>query len=112
MIDSKKLYNWIKAEINPYGKPFKGTVFEFGNKVMNHIEAMEKQPKTDWIPCEERLPSEDGHYLTCDKHGNIHVFYHFHFFEYPFGITKNDARYYQPIAWQPLPQPYKKEGAE
>ena len=30
MIDEKKLINYINAEINPYGKPFNGTAYEFG----------------------------------------------------------------------------------
>ena len=34
---SQKIYNFIKREINPYGKPFEGTVYEFGLKVMNYI---------------------------------------------------------------------------
>lgn len=67
MIDEKKIISYIKKHINPYGKPFEGTVFEFGNKVMDYIKAMEKQPKTDWIPCEERLPSESKEYLVTHK---------------------------------------------
>ena len=35
---SQKIYNYIKQEINPYGKPFDGTVYEFGLKVMKYIE--------------------------------------------------------------------------
>lgn len=35
---SQKIYNFIKREINPYGKPFEGTVYEFGLKVMKYIK--------------------------------------------------------------------------
>lgn len=42
MIDAKKLRNHIKAQINPYGKPFEGTVYDFGLKLMDYIDAMEK----------------------------------------------------------------------
>lgn len=45
MIDEKKLTRYIKTEINPYGKPFDGTVFEFGNMIMDYIERMEKYPE-------------------------------------------------------------------
>ena len=33
------------TEINPYGKPFDGTVYEFGNMIMDYIERMEKEPE-------------------------------------------------------------------
>ena len=116
MIDGKKLYNWIKAQINPYGKPFEGTVFEFGCKVIDYIEAMEKQPKTDWIPCEERLPSENGLYLAtfeCEDEIVVDIMFMIgKQFYYPEDAIGNFGRSVEIIAWQPLPQPYKKEGAE
>ena len=61
MIDEKNLINYIKTEINPYGRPFDGTVFEFGCKVMEYIENMEKVG--EWIPCDQ-LPRESGDYLV------------------------------------------------
>ena len=41
LIDRNKLYNHIKTEINPYGKPFKGSAYEFGNKLMDDLMEME-----------------------------------------------------------------------
>ena len=71
-------------------------------------EAREKQLKTDWIPCEERLPSEAGCYLvTTDGRYNDIVDIAFY--------NAEDEVWYKAskiLAWQPLPQPYKKEGAE
>ena len=58
MIDEKKLTRYIKTEINPYGKPFDGTVFEFGNMLIDYMERMEKEPERKWIPVSERLPDE------------------------------------------------------
>ena len=60
MIDEKKLKKYIMTEINPYGKPFDGTVYEFGNMLMDYIERMEKEPERNWIPVSERLPDEKG----------------------------------------------------
>lgn len=37
LIDANKLYKWIKAECNPYGKPTIG--YEDGYKVLDIIEA-------------------------------------------------------------------------
>ena len=45
MIDEKKLKKYIMTEINPYGKPFDGTGYEFGNMLMDYIERMEKEPE-------------------------------------------------------------------
>lgn len=42
-----QIYNYIKAEINPYGKPFEGTAFEFGEKVMDYIRNMGEQ--AEWL---------------------------------------------------------------
>ena len=41
LIDRNKLYNYIKAQINPYGNPFKGSVIEFGEKLMDYLLDME-----------------------------------------------------------------------
>ena len=44
---SQKIYNFIKREINPYGKPFEGTVYEFGLKVMKYIENLHTEEYKD-----------------------------------------------------------------
>ena len=49
MIDERKLTRYIKTEINPYGKPFDGTVFEFGNMLIDYMERMEKEPQVGGI---------------------------------------------------------------
>lgn len=53
MIDEKKLKKYIMTEINPYGKPFDGTVYEFGNMLMDYIERMEKEPEI--VHCKDCL---------------------------------------------------------
>lgn len=66
MIDETKIYDYIKSEINPYGKPFKGTAYELGLKVMNHIKNMDKVG--EWIPVSERLPDTHTRVLTEIRH--------------------------------------------
>jgi hypothetical protein len=79
------------------------------------------QPKTDWIPCEERLPSDDGKYLVTEMVRTALRKYYTVGSSYFNGETwhsdfkgkfggKDIGR--TVIAWQPLPQPYKKGGAE
>lgn len=38
LIDADKISNYIKSEINPYGKPFKGNAYEFGLKLIKYLE--------------------------------------------------------------------------
>ena len=41
LISRKKICDYIKGEINPYGKPFEGTAYELGLKIMRYIDAMD-----------------------------------------------------------------------
>lgn len=38
LINAEIISDYIKREINPYGRPFKGTVYEFGLKLMKYLE--------------------------------------------------------------------------
>ena len=38
LTDTDKISNYIKSEINPYGKPFEGNAYEFGLKLMKYLE--------------------------------------------------------------------------
>lgn len=40
MTDLKKIKDYIQREINPYGKPFQGSVHEFGLKIMKYIDSV------------------------------------------------------------------------
>lgn len=57
MSDRDEIYSYIKRKINPYGKPFKGTAFEFGVKIMDYIKNMTKE-ETPWISEADRLPEK------------------------------------------------------
>lgn len=58
MSEKSKIYNYIKKTINPYGKPFEGTAYELGLKIMDYIENMNDEKENGWIPVSERLPEE------------------------------------------------------
>ena len=62
-----------------------------------------------WIPCSERLPENNGNYMTCDEKGNIHIFWYDDCQKCPFNISEYHTRYYPVVAWMPLPEPYKGE---
>ena len=104
MSDRDEIYDYIKREINPYGRPFKGTAFEFGVKIMDYIKNM--SDKSGWIPVSERLP-EDGIYITTLDGELVGQ-------EEPFtGMCGIENGKWDDedcvIAWMPLPEPYKEE---
>ena len=49
LISRKKIRDYIKGEINPYGKPFEGTAYELGLKIMRYIDAMDSDYDVDKI---------------------------------------------------------------
>ena len=53
-----------------------------------------------WIPAHNIFPGENGKYLVTGKHGAVNI------------IKYEDGRWYggmSPIAWMPLPSPYREE---
>lgn len=38
LINAETISDYIKREINPYRRPFKGSVYEFGLKLMKYLE--------------------------------------------------------------------------
>lgn len=69
----------------------------------------EAENESNWIPVEQRLPEHLVPVLTCDAYGNMHIMSHYEGFEPPFGIGSDHHRFYEVVAWMPLPQPYAKE---
>lgn len=63
MSSKSKIYNYIKRTINPYGKPFDGTAYDLGVKIMDFIENMDDEKENGWIPVDERLPETDDYIL-------------------------------------------------
>ena len=65
MSNKRKIYNYIKRTINPYGRPFEGTAYELGLKIMDYIENMDDEKENGWIPVSKRLPEIKKNYLEC-----------------------------------------------
>lgn len=111
MIDEKKLIEVLS----------KNSIFEkiTNAEGKNIFEIIKEQPKTDWIPCEERLPSEYGQYFYTDKNDEVHEGTYCPPLQGMIrGWSTCEAEGYvklsddEVIAWTNRPQPYKKEGAE
>ena len=90
--------------------PYKMVKLQDALSIVSEVEA---EYGNGWIDVKDRLPENDGYYLTCDHKGNIHVFYHHPIYvangnNTAFGICKNHPQFYKPIAWMELPNPYKR----
>ena len=73
LISREKIRDYIKGEINSYGKPFEGTAYELGLKIIRYIDAMDSAYDIDRVV--EELESEL-------KKGNIAIdFGEFRLFE-------------------------------
>lgn len=68
LIRRKKIRDYIKVEINPYGKPFEGTAYELGLKIMKYIDAMDSAYDIDKVV--EELEERADFLKDCTKYGN------------------------------------------
>lgn len=64
LIVAEKISNYIKSEINPYGKPFEGTVYEFGLKLMKYLENASVDYDVDNVV--EQLKDESEKCSVCE----------------------------------------------
>ncbi len=127
MSDKRKIYDYIKRTINPYGRPFEGTAYEFGLKIMDFIENIDDEKENGWIPVSERLPEDEKECLvTLEKvYGTPETLFGIanylkfgdagYWNERKYGYLEWDkysdghggTKMYKVIAWKPLPEPYK-----
>ena len=79
------------------------------------VEALEREPRGEWIPCEERMPSEKKAVLICDSHGNRFVG-KLVLTDYGYKWSARLFRVWIDIedgdAWMPLPKPYGERSEE
>ena len=78
LIDRNKLYNYIRAQINPYGNPFTGSVQEFGYELMHYLLDMEKVDAVpvvhaEWIDTQPEY--HDGFHRNAHKCSNCNDYY-------------------------------------
>ncbi len=129
MSDKRKIYDYIKRTINPYGRPFEGTAYELGLKIMDYIENMDDEKENGWIPVkyhqisekerEEESISRDIHYiLDCkmpDDEQEILVtngkstWRDTSFIDCDGYYLDSNYDWIEITAWRPLPEPYKED---
>jgi hypothetical protein len=84
---------------------------EDGDTMPEHMDLEYEGAKIDfrcrpmWIPVTERLPEKEGWYLVTSTRGNVNKAY--------LSVGANGSRWVfgakSPLAWMPLPEPYKED---
>lgn len=134
MSDKRKIYDYIKRTINPYGRPFEGTTYELGLKIMDFIENIDGEKENGWIPVSEKLPefkkidvlgspdiyktekvfvqTKRGEMFVAWCHKTVYISKIFsdEYLWYTHGTGGRKMRVMSKvIAWMPLPEPYKED---
>ena len=112
MSDKHKIYDYIKGTINPYGRPFEGTAYELGLKIMDYIENMDDEKENGWIPVSERLPEKNKDVIATVKYSGFMGMYGRWLktaFIDDYGEWNGECIGGEVIAWMPLPEPYKED---
>ena len=93
----ENVYNYEKQEIEAV---YPRRTFEANCMAISAL-------KGGWIPTEERLPKMGEVVMCCNKHGSVFTSAITHR-----GICEKPyfGSHYNVVAWQPLPEPYKKGG--
>ncbi len=112
MSDKRKIYDYIKRTINPYGRPFEGTAYELGLKIMDYIENMDDEKENGWIPVSERLPEKFKDVIATVKYSGFCGMYGRWLktaFIDGYGEWNGECIGGEVIAWMYLSEPYKED---
>ena len=116
MSDKRKIYDYIKRTINPYGRPFDGTAYELGVKIIDFIENIDGEKENGWILVDERLPDPDEHILVSFFNFSLPMIGRYTVDDDDggtFRVGDEDESFCEHDlyvnAWMPLPEPYKED---
>lgn len=121
LIDADALFNEIKTREDESDMPalwYNGVAF--ARWFIFHAPTIEAEPvkHEEWIPCSERLPEEEEkiYWICTDTAYQCECRWtndRFGLGEGEWGWSIVDTPLYsKPIAWMPLPKPYREDGEE
>lgn len=109
-------------ELRSYASTRKGELAKMINDAADTIEMLSAKLQASqmerssqyyhdgWIPCDERMPEEEGHYLVTDESGGTAYVGSSQF------LICDDGKFYWDFfdvtAWRPLPEPYRNGGTK
>lgn len=98
---SNQLY---KANFEGQGETDKTEFEQDFNVILDlAIKALEERPQGEWLLLSEQQPPKSGYYITSTIYNQVYCDY--------WSVDHFD-RTETVLAWMPLPEPYKKGGAE
>lgn len=106
----EEVIGWNHHEANAYGNAIR-IVKRLAEEYEECIQDSTKKNQ-GWILCSERLPEEDGRYLTTVRYYNgLIKCFDLYLSDEEWLIDEDDEEFScgKVIAWQPLPEPYKPE---
>ena len=102
-IDADELYKAAQKRIAEANEARMAVVDDEFLDLINDAFTEDVAPRAEWISVEERLPDENGRFLTVDKKGDMMVCYwEKHFGWFAMVCNKNAITH-----WMPLPEPPK-----
>jgi hypothetical protein len=102
-IDADELYKATQKRIAEANEARMAVVDDEFLDLINDAFTEDVAPRAEWISVEERLPDENGRFLTVDKIGDMMVCYwEKHFGWFAIVCNKNAITH-----WMPLPEPPK-----
>lgn len=67
LVNLERIKNYIQTQINPYGKPFKGTAYEFGIKLLDYLNNKDADYDVEKVVEELRNEKEFWNDATYNK---------------------------------------------
>ena len=94
-----------------YGVDYMATLLMQSADVIDMLSKKARATEQGWIPCSERLPSEQGHYLVtfplCNGEPWVYILSFNKGKFYETDDEWGDVEYDDVTAWMPLPKPWK-----
>lgn len=110
MMTKAEAIKWLKSLKQEIGKTKNCSLWHYAEAIDMVIEVM-SEPKTgEWIPVSEKLPETGGSILVTYSDGEVGIVWSAR--PKVWGKYEKANNLIFPVAWMPLPEPYREDGEE